>query len=420
MKHSLIIAALAGLLLSSCRTSQVVSYTDDVYANPKEEKNLARLAAQEKEKKEALERQQKEEALAAQKAKDDANPYYKDPSYSSDDYYDYEYASRINRFHNPIGVGYYDSYYTNMYFYNQNPNCWGTSIYYNWGMPSTTFYNYGLGISTGWGYGYNAPYYGNSYYPWYTPYYDPWYSYNNPWGYGYGYGSGWGYNNYWNGYRNGYHNGYLNGYYNGSMNSGWQYFNALDANSGYGREYGPRGSNGGGNNPRRTSAGMEIPEEGKGRREYVQSVLDQQNNTPRFSQNNRRTIRENDFPNYTEKSNPTNNSSNKSGNQGNTRRRISENGNQGNSGWNNSSSNNNNNSGTQRRKVYEDKGNSTHSNDNNSNTNSRRGGNDGWNSGSNSGNSGNLNRGGSGGSNNSSPRNSGTGGGSGGGGGRRR
>jgi hypothetical protein len=427
MKKMLIVTLFSGLLLGSCRTSQLASYTDDVYANPREEKELARLAAEQKAKKDAEEKQKREEELAAQKAKEDANPYYKDPNYNSDDYYDYEYSSRINRFYRPIGVGYYDNYYTNSYFYNQNPAYWGTSIYYNYGMPSAQFNNYSWAISTGWGYnnscGYNN-YWNGCYSNYYCPYYgnscwDPWYS-----GCGYNY-SGcsnnyWGYNN---GYYNGYYSGYNNGYYSGWANA--NYFNRYDVNSGYGKmEYGPRGSSSGGNNYRRTTAGMEIPEESKGRREYVQQVNEQQNNTPRFTES-RRKVYDNSMPTYNIEQKTTGNSSlnTNSGSQGSTRRRISENGDSGssttnngsssgsnnNSGWNTSPSNSN--SGTSstegRRRVYEDRSNNT------SNRSENRPNNDGgiWNNSGGGGWNNSSNNSGS-----SSPRSSGSSGNSGGGG----
>ena len=141
------------------------------------------------------------------------NNYYGD-YYEDDD--DYEYASRINRFHRPMyNYGYYDPYYTNMYYYNNDPFYWGTSIYI--GYQSSFFWNrYSLGW---WGYG------------------------NNPYGFGwnngfgtpacYG-GGGWfgGGGNYWNGYNNGFNDGLVYG----------GYYNTFDSNSGI--YYGHRGSTG--------------------------------------------------------------------------------------------------------------------------------------------------------------------------------
>jgi hypothetical protein len=155
MKKLIIVPLITLACFTSCQVSQLTSYSDDVYANPEEERRLARQEAEEKLRQRTQEEQRREQERVAQKAMDDTNPYYKDPEYNRDDYYDYEYASRVNRFHNPVsGAGYYDPYYTNMYTYNQNPALYGTSIYssYNYGMPSNTFNRYSIGISTGWGY----------------------------------------------------------------------------------------------------------------------------------------------------------------------------------------------------------------------------------------------------------------------------
>jgi hypothetical protein len=82
---------------------------------------------------------------------------YYESSFSEDDYYDYSYAARIKRFHDPLeGVGYYDSYYTNRYWYDYDPYSYGTSIYigydyaYPYYRPSVSF-----GFSWGWGWGWN-------------------------------------------------------------------------------------------------------------------------------------------------------------------------------------------------------------------------------------------------------------------------
>lgn len=68
------------------------------------------------------------------------NNYY----YDRDDYYDYAYSARLRRFHNPVGFGYYNNYYTNTYWYDYNPYSYGTSIYlgYNWWRPR---WNVGFG-----------------------------------------------------------------------------------------------------------------------------------------------------------------------------------------------------------------------------------------------------------------------------------
>ena len=137
---------------------------------------------------------------------------YKNDTFDYDDYYDYAYATRLRRFHNPCyNLGYYDNYYTNSYWYDYNPYHYGVSIYmgYNWWGPTYSIYSYYPSYS--WG-----GYYGSSWY-------------NNPyqsWGYG-GYGYG--------GYHNGYSDGYWNGYNAGAHNN--YYYNSYDNNSHY---YGPR------------------------------------------------------------------------------------------------------------------------------------------------------------------------------------
>jgi hypothetical protein len=301
MKKIAIAVMIAATLASCTGNRSAVSTTDDVYAVPSEEKKKDEMIAAERNRQQAEEREKlaQEEKLAneekkRQEEKTANNPYYKDPVYKSDDYYDYEYSSRINRFSRPIGLGYYDSYYTNMYTYNQNPMMYGTSIYssYGYGMPSQRFNSISFGISSGYGFnsmcspysGYNFGY--NYYYPYSYGYcYDPWgYNYNSGFGYGfgYGYGNSWGYNPYFQSYNNGFYNGYYNGYSNGYYNSQWNYLNSFDANSGYGQMTStPRTTNIGGNSRRTTSPGMIM--EDNGQRRYFQSVSDQQQNTPRFN-----------------------------------------------------------------------------------------------------------------------------------------
>ena len=60
MKNLVIITAVASLLLSACATNKLANYSDDAYANPKEEKQLAKLAEQERIKKEAEAKQRKQ------------------------------------------------------------------------------------------------------------------------------------------------------------------------------------------------------------------------------------------------------------------------------------------------------------------------------------------------------------------------
>ncbi|MCR4827902.1 MAG: hypothetical protein K5864_00380 [Bacteroidales bacterium] len=95
-------------------------------------------------------------------------------------YYDYAYTARINRFHRGMHWGYYDDFYTDIFWYTGMPYFWGTSIYYGW---NPWLYSWGSFY----------PYYGWYYYDWW---YDPWFSpwYGGMWYYPchyYGYGSAW-------------------------------------------------------------------------------------------------------------------------------------------------------------------------------------------------------------------------------------
>jgi hypothetical protein len=295
MKKILVAASLASMI-TACKSPQEITSTDDVYVNPVEERRLAKIAAEQQARDEALARQAQAQAQEVQEQKP-ATPdrYYKDPDYNSDDYYDYEYASRINRFSRPLyGAGYYDPYYTNLYTYNQNPAFYGTSIYSSsMMMPSAQFSGLSFGISSGWGTGYNSYGYGG-----YYPYGYNAYGYNgySPYGYGYtgyypwytGYYAPWGYSSF--GYGGGFYNGYNMGYYNGINAGHWGYFNSLDPNSGYGKmEYGPRGTSTGGNSPSRTYPGMQRPLN-ENREKYFDNVVQQQNQSPRFSASDGRGV----------------------------------------------------------------------------------------------------------------------------------
>lgn len=190
------------MVFASCSSLKYYEDSDSYVNARKERKEKIEQIALEKKKQE--ERQKYiQDSIAKEQEKINNNPYYKEPNYNKDDYYDYEYAARIKRFYNPVsGLGYYDNWYTNYGFYGA-PN-YGSSIYMGYGNYSpmgygynsfgNPYYSYGLG--TCWG----NPYYGSNwgYSPWsYNPYmgfgYTPyWY---NPYNY-YGY-SPYGYNPYY-------------------------------------------------------------------------------------------------------------------------------------------------------------------------------------------------------------------------------
>jgi len=240
MKRFAIFSLASALLIgfnscSSMKNMESKRDGDDVYYSSADAKK-DRLAEQ---KRLEMEQKQKEEdakqaALDQQTADARSKPgsdYY-DEKFDYDDYYDYEYATRLRRFDHPVnGYGYYDNYYTNSYFYNGNPYSYGTSIYYGYNFWGPTYYAYNYNPSSfwywnnGWGWGIGCG--GGWGQPW-GSYYDPW----SPWGYspyypsygyGYGYGYPYGYNSYGGGY-----GGYQNNYYN-----------SFDGNSNY---YGPRNS----------------------------------------------------------------------------------------------------------------------------------------------------------------------------------
>ncbi len=318
MKQLVVILNLVILFMASCATQKQLPSNDDVYSDPKEDRiEQARIAAVKKQARDAQEKRYNDSIAAvklAQQQKDDANPYYKDKEFKYDDYYDYEYATRVKRFNNNInGLGYYDNYYTNSYWYNQNPYNYGVSVYngYSWWGQSYNNYSYNPSVSfyanNGWGntYGYGGY---NGYNP-YDPYASAyWQGYNN----GYGYGSGYGYNSgfsvgygspfgYGGGYGFGYspyssygynpygygynpygygYSGYGGGYSHPS--AGWGYFNGYDNNSGY--TYGPRESHTGNNSHRTSNPGVNSTEDGGYSQKYISSVTQQHEAAPKFTE----------------------------------------------------------------------------------------------------------------------------------------
>lgn len=155
------------------------------------------------------------------------NNYYGD--YYEDDN-DFEYAARINRFHSGnLGWGYYDPWYTNMYWYTYDPFFWGTSIY----AGAWPRWNVGFGWNNwGWGGGWNNWGWGGGWNNWG---WNSGFGWNNCWGGGWnnwGWGGGLG----WNAYNQGYWNGFNDGLAIGG------YYNTYDLNSGI--YNGPRGSSG--------------------------------------------------------------------------------------------------------------------------------------------------------------------------------
>lgn len=181
------------LLMLSCSSLKNLSFYEDndSYVNAKKEREQ-KIEMLAKQKKQQEARQQFiKDSIAQEQEKLNNNPYYREPNYNKDDYYDYEYAARIKRFYNPVsGLSYYDNWYTNYGFYGY-PN-YGASIYtgygnfspylgygYSWGNP---YYSYGLGTTLGYPYAYWNNW---GYSPWfaYSPYGNPYWGWNNPYYY---------------------------------------------------------------------------------------------------------------------------------------------------------------------------------------------------------------------------------------------
>ncbi|TVQ14345.1 MAG: hypothetical protein EA361_07960 [Bacteroidetes bacterium] len=114
---------------------------------------------------------------------DEEGNVYVIQNFYMDGYHDYSYSSRIRRFHHSwAAFGYYDPFFTNMYWYNYNPHYYGTSIYM----------------------GYNLLFFPSQYYRWG----------HRPWGWAH-YGYGWGYGHPWGSYWAGHFHGYWAGYHHG-------------------------------------------------------------------------------------------------------------------------------------------------------------------------------------------------------------
>ena len=181
---SILMLAMAALL-SSCGTTFMVA-ADDMYGT---------MPTREQERRQKLQSQWTPTSTDPTGMQYDA--YYDETAqntvadtFNYDDYYDYEYSSRLRRFQSDdyLSNDYYSDYYTNSYWYDANPYYYGTSIYlgYNWWYPSYSYY-----YRPGWYMGFG---------------YDPFFTYGGwgyrPYRYGWGYGSySWGYNDgFWDGY----------------------------------------------------------------------------------------------------------------------------------------------------------------------------------------------------------------------------
>src|SRR6056297_2621420 len=79
---------------------------------------------------------------------------YDDYAYEQDEYYDYEYTSRVRRFHRPYyGFDYYDPIYVDLSYYDPYFHPWGATvlIYDSWGRPSYQRHGWGPAFNIGFG-----------------------------------------------------------------------------------------------------------------------------------------------------------------------------------------------------------------------------------------------------------------------------
>lgn len=141
----------------------------------------------------------------------------------NNNYYDYAYSSRIRRFHRNFATfGYYDPFFTNMYWYNYDPFYYGVSLYHGYGASPFFYPGY-----------------------WNTLAWDPFFSWNMGFGWGWSpYSYGWGFGAPYHGFGYGYNQGFFLGYNAGYWGRPfWEYhYNSFDPNNYY---YGHRGSVGG-------------------------------------------------------------------------------------------------------------------------------------------------------------------------------
>ena len=211
MKTKLTLLIISILFLSACSTTYYSSIPyDDVYYNGQQAQIAANNQTNNSDYNEVEVNEGEYNSEYAQEEQEDYPGYYND----FNAYYNYLFSARIRRFHRPYySYGYYNNYFTNMYWYDMNPYLWGSSIYLNsgWMMP------YGYGGWSGnfyagliWGFsGYNMGW--------------PYYNYGWPYGFGYNNYYGIGYNYFYPSFY-GYGYGYAHNYYYNSRDRYSQYY----------------------------------------------------------------------------------------------------------------------------------------------------------------------------------------------------
>jgi hypothetical protein len=159
--------------------------------------------------------------------------------FDMDDYYDFQYASRMRRFYRPMNRwGYFDPFYTNIFWYDPNPLFFGNSIYSTyafWNPHSPWEWNsWGMGLGFNMGFG-MSPMFNSFYNPWTWNFNHPWCGWGSPWSF-----NPWVYHNpfLWGAPMSGFGIGYMQGFNQGFASamffnnmSNPMHFNSFDSNT---------------------------------------------------------------------------------------------------------------------------------------------------------------------------------------------
>ncbi len=238
-RSSLLIGAFLISGLMSCSTASKVAYDgeDDVYGNMQD---LALAESTNQGVAEYHSRSESSSKYSNVGGDSYFEPEYKELFSDEDDYYDedhersrdmydyqdYEYSARLRRFHNPagIGYGYYDPFYTDLYWYDPFPQNCGVNIIV--GAEPVWYSSSNFWVNTGWAWN------------WWGPSWNIGCNWGRPTcgggrGNPYGWNNGFAWNKgYWNGHNNGYWDGFHHGNMMGNANAAW--------NEHPRRYYGPR------------------------------------------------------------------------------------------------------------------------------------------------------------------------------------
>ena len=190
-------------LIVSCQTS-AFTYNNDIFTKSTDSQYQTRKAK-------PVQTQSEKENLYYDDYLVEEEEFYDDVSGTANvilvavddfDAYDYFWTARLRRFHTHVsyGWGFYDPFYTNMFWYTNSPSMWGVSIYlgYSWWWPSP-FYR-----------------------PWYFNY--GWHNWGWSYGWGWGWHQPWRFGGPWGGWSEGFNAGFWAGYYHNSFDRNRSFF----------------------------------------------------------------------------------------------------------------------------------------------------------------------------------------------------